>query len=111
MTIGTPEIDFLDMHLKEGKYVTQPHIGQALRDFPDEKSHQEADPIVPWYCQLHVRFPSESRQNVKSPQTHAQGESPTVDTEANYSNQVTQSQSIVTSNTADSLERHKNPPD
>ncbi|OMO69072.1 ORF I polyprotein [Corchorus olitorius] len=36
MTIGTSEIDFLGMHLKEGKYVAQPHIGQALQDFPDE---------------------------------------------------------------------------
>ncbi|OMO87787.1 Zinc finger, CCHC-type [Corchorus capsularis] len=36
MTIGTSEIDFLGMHFKEGKYVAQPHIGQALQDFPDE---------------------------------------------------------------------------
>ncbi|OMO73225.1 hypothetical protein COLO4_27205 [Corchorus olitorius] len=36
MTIGTSEIGFLGMHLKEGKYVAQPHIGQALQDFPDE---------------------------------------------------------------------------
>ncbi|OMO86134.1 reverse transcriptase [Corchorus capsularis] len=36
MTIGTSEINFLGMHIKEGKYVAHPHIGQALQDFPNE---------------------------------------------------------------------------
>ena len=33
MTIATTEVDFLGMHLKDSRYVAQPHISQELRNF------------------------------------------------------------------------------
>ena len=35
MTIATPKVDFLGMHLKDGQYITQSHISQELYNFPD----------------------------------------------------------------------------
>ncbi|KAL2531113.1 Uncharacterized protein Adt_04464 [Abeliophyllum distichum] len=35
MVIGVPEINFLGMHIKDGQYSLQPHVGQELLKFPD----------------------------------------------------------------------------
>ncbi|KAL2543131.1 Uncharacterized protein Adt_04109 [Abeliophyllum distichum] len=35
MVIGVPEINFLGMHIKDGQYSLQPHVGQELLKFSD----------------------------------------------------------------------------
>lgn len=37
MMIGKRSIDFLGMHIEEGKYVPLPHIAEQLINFPDER--------------------------------------------------------------------------
>ncbi|KAL2486356.1 putative mitochondrial protein [Abeliophyllum distichum] len=35
IVIGVPDINFLGMHIKDGQYSLQPHVGQELLKFPD----------------------------------------------------------------------------